>query len=90
MSVVRFGESKTVAILATDTSFSIASQDRPLVIRLISNVPFHIAWNSPATTEDARLTADCAEYVSLGVYDTLHFMRATGAVDGTAWATVLT
>lgn len=90
MSSYRFGASVTVAVTATDTSFTPAViPDNPIIVRVVSDVPMHIAWNRAATTDDALVPIECIEYLSVGVNDTIHFLRATGAADGTAWVTIV-
>lgn len=88
MSSSRFGASETVSVLATDTSFTPTTPDSPFVVRVVSDVPFHVAWNREATTEDAFIPAECVEHFSVGVNDVIHFVRASGAADGTAWVTI--
>ncbi|MDJ0922904.1 MAG: hypothetical protein QNI84_17390 [Henriciella sp.] len=89
---VRYGDSATVPVLATDTQFvrpvtGAQNDENPIRVRVVSDVDFHVAWNRAATTSDARVPADRVEVYDVGPNDVLHFVRVSA--DGTAWVTVI-
>ncbi|WP_425090839.1 hypothetical protein [Tropicimonas sp. S265A] len=63
------------------------TDENPIRVRVVSDVDFHVAWNRPATTSDARVPADRVEIYNVGPNDVLHFVRVSA--DGVAWVTVL-
>ena len=85
-------QSVTVAVNTGNTTytrpvFGSQKDENPIRVRVIADVGFHVAWNRPATTSDARVPAECIEYYSVGVGDTLNFTRAS--IDGNIWVTVV-
>lgn len=78
---VRYRASVSVPVIATGTTYNRpatgSQQDENIMcVRVISDVDFHVAWNRPATTADARVPADRVEHYNLSPSDVLHFVRA--------------
>ena len=83
----KFSDSQTVAVTAASASYTRPVGGAPMIVRFISDVGAHVAWNRPATVTDAYISPECVEDLSVGPNDVIHVIRATGASDGTGWFT---
>lgn len=92
-TVTRNHESVQIPVTAANAVYtrpSNASQrdENPIRVRVVSDVPMHVAYNRPAITSDAFIPANTKELLTVGPNDILNFIR-TGGTDGTAWVTVV-
>jgi len=82
--------SVSVAIDAVGDSFSLTPKpENPYIVRICGDEPMHLAYNTPATTDDAYIPSNVAQFLSMGPEDTIHVVKKGIGSDGVATISVV-
>lgn len=89
----RHHESVQIPITAVNAAYTRPANtsqrdENPIRVRVIADVPVHIAYKRPALASDAFIPGNTKEFLEVSPNDILNFIRS-GGTDGNAWFTLV-